>query len=49
MWWVPIGHQPTMEEALGRLDELNATGPSERVFGWESLPNVRLWEKQRCA
>ena len=38
-----------VEEALDRLQELNANGPSERAFGWESLPNVRLWEKQRCA
>ena len=49
MWWVPIGHEPTVEEALERLQELNAHGPGERAFGWESLPNVRLWEKQRCA
>jgi len=49
MWWVPIGHEPTVEEALDRLQDLNANGPSERAFGWESLPNVRLWEKQRCA
>jgi len=49
MWWVPIGHEPTVEEALDRLQELDAHGPSERAFGWESLPNVRLWEKQRCA
>ena len=49
MWWVPIGHEPTVEEALDRLEELNANGPSERAFGWESLPNVQLWQKQRCA
>lgn len=49
MWWVPVGHEPTVEEALDRLQELNANGPSDRAFGWESLPNVRLWQKQRCA
>ena len=49
MWWVPIGHEPTVEEALDRLQDLNDNGPSERAFGWELLPNVRLWEKQRCA
>lgn len=49
MWWVPAGHEPTAEEALARLDDLNANGPSERAFGWESLPNVVLWKQQRCA
>lgn len=49
MWWVSVGHEPTVEEAIERLEELNADGPSERVFGWEALPNVRLWKQQRCA
>ncbi len=49
MWWVPVGHTPTVEEGLERLADLNANGPSERAFGWESLPNVKLWMEQRCA
>ena len=49
MWWVPIGHRPTPLEALERLNDLRANGPSDRAFGWESLPNVQLWKKQRCA
>lgn len=49
MWWVPAGHEPTAEEALARLDDLDANGPSERAFGWESLPDVVLWKQQRCA
>ncbi len=49
MWWVQAGHRPTAEEALARLDDLKANGPSERAFGWESLPNIELWKKQRCA
>jgi hypothetical protein len=49
LWWVPAGHRPTVEEALARLDDLRAHGPSERAFGWESLPNVELWKQQRCA
>ncbi len=49
MWWIPIGHIPTVEEGLERLADLNANGPSERAFGWESLPNVKLWMDQRCA
>ena len=49
MWWVPSGHTPSVEEAMRRLDDLRANGPTERAFGWESLPNVRLWKEQRCA
>jgi hypothetical protein len=49
MWWVPAGHRPSVEEALDRLDDLRRNGPSERAFGWESLPGVRLWKEQRCA
>lgn len=49
MWWVPAGHTPTPEEAMARLADLTRHGPSERAFGWESLPNVKLWMSQRCA
>ncbi len=49
MWWVPIGHQPTVEEALAKLAELDRDGPSDAVFGWAQLPNVKLWMAQRCA
>ena len=49
MWWVPVGHIPTPEEALARLAHLTQHGPSGHAFGWESLPNVKLWMGQRCA
>lgn len=49
MWFVPIGHQPTPDEAMARLAHLTAHGPSDRAFGWESLPNVKLWMSKRCA
>jgi hypothetical protein len=49
MWWIPAGHLPTAVEALARLDHLTGHGPSAHAFGWESLPNVRLWMQQRCA
>ena len=49
MWWVPEGHRPTLEECMARLEELDRDGPSERVFGWAELPNVKLWMSQRCA
>lgn len=49
MWWVAAGHTPTPEEALARLTHLTQHGPTEHAFGWESLPNVKLWMEQRCA
>jgi hypothetical protein len=49
MWFVPAGHQPTAEEAMERLAHLTSHGPSAHAFGWESLPNVKLWRAKRCA
>lgn len=49
MWWVPVGHFPTVDEATARLAELTQQGPSDRAFGWERLPNIKLWVSRRCA
>lgn len=49
MWWIPAGRRPTLEEAEARLDYLRAHGPSAYAFGWESLPNVQAWRRERCA
>ncbi|HJU30588.1 MAG TPA: DUF3291 domain-containing protein [Hyphomicrobiaceae bacterium] len=49
MWWVPVGHIPTPQEALERLTHLTAHGPSDYAFGWESLANVEALMRQRCA
>lgn len=49
MWFVPAGHTPTPEEAMARLEHLTAYGASAQAFGWESLPNVKLWMSKRCA
>jgi heme-degrading monooxygenase HmoA len=32
MWWVPAGHVPTVEEALERLAQLAAHGPTPQAF-----------------
>lgn len=48
LWWVPIGHIPTTDEALARLQSLHDLGPTDFSFGWESLPNVKLWQESRC-
>lgn len=49
MWWVLVGHRPTLEEALDRLAHLNARGDSDRAFGWSHLPDSRLRQRHRCA
>ena len=49
MWWIPAGSLPSPEDALARLAHLTQHGPSEHAFGWESLPNIKLWMSQRCA
>jgi Domain of unknown function (DUF3291) len=49
MWWVEPGHRPSLLEARERIEHLHKHGPSEHVFGWESLPNIRLWMSARCA
>lgn len=32
MWWVPVGHTPTVQEARERLELLEANGPTARAF-----------------
>jgi hypothetical protein len=49
LWWVPVGHRPTMIEAKERLAHLAAHGPSEHAFGWESVASAQLWKSGRCA
>ena len=34
LWWVPSGHEPTIEEAGERLTELRRLGPTPRAFSF---------------
>ncbi|AEY87070.1 hypothetical protein SHJG_1795 [Streptomyces hygroscopicus subsp. jinggangensis 5008] len=36
LWWIPAGHLPTVGEALERLADLRAHGPSPRAFTFAS-------------
>ena len=47
LWWVPVGHRPSMAEGVERLDHLKAQGPSDHAFGWAQLADARLWKTQR--
>lgn len=49
MWRITPGHRPPLAEGLERLEHLRAHGPSERAFGWESLPRAEQLRAQRCA
>lgn len=35
MWWVPQGHEPTLSEALERLELRRRQGDSDEAFGWD--------------
>jgi hypothetical protein len=48
MWWVPVGHRPTMEEALQRLEHLKQHGDSDHAFGWSYLAQAKLWRSRAC-
>lgn len=48
MWWVPRGHQPTLDEALDRLAHLEMNGDSDHAFGWSYLKEARLWKTRNC-
>jgi hypothetical protein len=32
LWWVPVGHQPSVAEAVARLELLRANGPTPQAF-----------------
>lgn len=50
MWWVPLGHQPTLAEAMDRLEHLRQNGESDQAFGWSYLQkdNPGQIQPQRC-
>jgi Domain of unknown function (DUF3291) len=48
MWWVPVGHRPTLDEGLARLAHMEEHGDSDFAFGWKHLPHARLWQVRNC-
>lgn len=49
MWWVPQGHQPSLDEALDRLAHLQANGDTDHAFGWSFLKEAQAWKSHQCA
>jgi Domain of unknown function (DUF3291) len=35
LWWVPVGHRPTVQEAVERLDHLRREGPTPYAFTFQ--------------
>ncbi len=36
LWWVPAGHQPTLDEAESRLEQLKRGGPTAAAFDFRN-------------
>ena len=48
LWWVPVGHRPTLDEALARLAHLQENGDSDQAFGWKYLKEAQLCKQRAC-
>ena len=49
MWWVPVGHNPTLDEALAKLALKQENGDSDQAFGWSYLKEAQAWKTHGCA
>ncbi|MBW8813048.1 MAG: DUF3291 domain-containing protein [Caulobacterales bacterium] len=36
LWWVPAGHEPTVQEAMDRLETLERLGPTPQAFTFKT-------------
>lgn len=48
MWRTPVGHQPTLEEGLARLELRERNGDSDEAFGWEWLREANMHKTHSC-
>lgn len=48
MWHVAEGHEPTLEEALARLEHRKLHGDSDHAFGWDALEGAADWQAKQC-
>ncbi len=49
MWFVPIGHIPTLDEALARLENLRKNGENNQAFGWKYLKDNEILRSENRA
>jgi hypothetical protein len=48
MWWVSAGSQPTVAEAVTRLEYFKQHGPSDYAFDWASA-SAQIYKTARCS
>ena len=48
-WRVVEGHQPSLTEAVERLEDLQINGPTDRAFGWAQMMDIERMRMLRCA
>ena len=48
-WNVSEDHQPTLTEAMDRLEDYEKNGASERAFGWAEVMDIDRMRSLRCA
>jgi hypothetical protein len=48
-WWVPVGTQPTLDEAYVRLQHYEKNGASGFAFSWADVMDVERMRSLRCA
>ena len=41
MWWIPVGHIPTLEEAKQKMDYINLHGATPTAFNYKNLFDER--------
>lgn len=44
LWWIPAGHIPTIEEALAKLDLLEANGSTPEAFTFAKRFTAEDWQ-----
>jgi hypothetical protein len=37
LWWVPVGHIPTLAEGMGKIAHLAEHGPTAEAFTFQTL------------
>jgi hypothetical protein len=48
MWWVPVGHRPTVTEAMARWTHWANHGNNDHAFGWSYLKQAQAWKTHGC-
>ena len=48
MWWMPVGHKPTLDEALAKLALKQKNDDSDEAFGWSHLKDAQAWKTYGC-